>query len=124
MKELNATDQMYAEFGKMVLHRLSCGDTSGLPDAAREFEGKMAFMGARFQQHDTAFVMMVDWIQPQIIECEVAETKIAESGDRWYYLFEKSGRRVGNVHESMVFATGKECAEFYMDFCAKQLGSI
>ena len=112
-------ERLYAEFGKEVLHRLSCGDTSHLPDYAREFEAKVAFLGAKFQQHDTAFALMVDWIQPQIIECEVAETKIAQSGDRWYYVFEKTGRRVGNVHESMVFATEKECAEFYRDFCQK-----
>lgn len=118
------TDQMYADFGKMVIERLSNGDTSGLQEAARELKKQVAFIGSKFKEHDTAFALMVDWIQPQIIECEVTDIKIAQSGDTWYYLFEKNGRRVGNIHESMLFATAKECAEFYRDFCEKQLVGI
>ena len=123
MKELNATDQMYAEFGKKVLHRLACGDTSGLLDAAKEFEKQVSFIGAKFQQHDIVFVLIADGLSPQISQCEVIETKVMDNGRRWYYLIETTGRRVGNFYESMIFATAKECAEFFMDFCAKQLAT-
>jgi len=121
MKELDATDQMFAEFGKKALHILASGDTSGLSESAGELEMEVAFIGAKFQRHDTVFVLSVDGPSPRIIECEVIETKLSYNDYRWYYLFEKTGRRVGNFHESMVFATAKECAEFYKDFCVKIL---
>ena len=118
MEELNAIDQMFADFGKKVYRRLCLGDTSELPEAAKELEKQVVEMGAKFKRGDKVYILNSYWSVTPIVECEVADIEMATDGEnRWYALYDTVGNAMRRVYEGFIFKTDIECAEFFRDFC-------